>query len=234
MRFCRQVPWPVFQRDWTATGSPHPIPFQGNLVLVLCQLSKRQTSGFYFRRTFRGTLSAEGETYQRLMADSENLLWPLVSGRTVRRRFRLQPFASDFSSSGFAPVDAFTTHGRPVRRRTPSQVETAVALDRLRMDVLEGVPRLPTTTLVAHTAAVIDRFELAPSERDDTRQRNRLDSLQPAYTLLRAGFSEETGHAHSPIRTARFRPGNARIHGFPRHLGVLRRTRRFRDATDRK
>lgn len=199
---------------------------RGNLVLsYLSVVEGVRPQGFIFENVPGLTSIHEGETYQRLMAEFRKLGYGLWSGvlcaadfgtATVRERL----FIVGVRGGPERLPGPLATHGPSEQlENTFPGMETRLPWITTA-DVLEGVPpTAPNHTLVAHTAAVIDRFEkLAPGERDDARRRNRLDPSKPAYTLFAGGIlgkKQARTHIH-PFEPREISPREcARIHGFP-------------------
>jgi len=199
---------------------------RGNLVLsYLSVVEGVRPRGFIFENVPGFATIHAGDTYQRLLTEFRKLGYGIWSGvvcaadygtATVRERlFIIGVLGAEDRLPGPS-----ATHG-------PSdQLENAFPgmEDRLpwvtSADVLNDVPHnAPNHTLVAHTAAVIERFEkLAPGERDEARRRNRLDPSKPAYTLFAGGVlgkKQARTHIH-PFQPRELSPREcARIHGFP-------------------
>jgi len=199
---------------------------RGNLVLsYLSVIEGVRPRGFIFENVPGFATIHDGETFQRLLAEFKKLGYGIWSGVVC---------AADF---GTATVRErlFIVGVRGGPERLPGPTATHAPIEELEnvlpgmdsrlpwvtsADVLDGVPSsAPNQTLIAHTAAVIERFEkLAPGERDDARRRNRLDPSKPAYTLFAGGIlgkKQARTHIH-PFEPRELTPREcARIHGFP-------------------
>jgi DNA (cytosine-5)-methyltransferase 1 len=199
---------------------------RGNLVLsYLSVVEGVRPRGFIFENVPGFATIHGGDTYRQLLTEFRKLGYGIWSGvvcaadfgtATVRERLFIIGVlgAKDRlpgPSSTHGPIDELENAFPGMEDRLP-WVTSA--------DVLRDVPHnAPNHTLVAHTAAVIERFEkLAPGERDDARRRNRLDPSKPAYTLFAGGIlgkKQARTHIH-PFQPRELSPREcARIHGFP-------------------